>query len=552
MKILFGVFLSGIFFITKIHSQDTREEAIAIARTFGYERFFHHMEVLSADSMEGRAPGTPGYNRAASYIEKSISEMGLIPLGDHGSYFQMIPFETRLIEENSVKLKFLTDSESLSALYGRNITILPGSKAREISLAAEMVFVGYGLEIPELSINNFEGIDVKDKVVLVSFGIPEGFDKTKYRSSIDPFEKIKVLQQKGAAGVIFFSKPGILQNLLFKALHKFLRDPWFDFQETDISNPMVDSGLQLLGYAKKDLIKELLLKNSVELNEIFKSMEENTFRPFNLKSVCNCSYTVKKEPFECKNIVAMIPGNDPVYSQEYLVLSAHLDHLGIGKPIKKDSVYNGAWDNASGSSTLLEIANAYKKMRVPPGRSVIFLWVTAEEKGLMGSHYFAAKPTVPKDKIVAAMTLDMPGGHYDFKDIIPMGYKMSNLSDGIDFATTSLSLESDTLSSLEDEFFERSDHFSFIQEGIPALFVISGTNATDPDIKGEKMFRKWEKKVYHKPADESDQEFNKNAFLKGIQTAFLTSWYIASEMDKIQWKQNSNQYKKYKPELKIP
>jgi Zn-dependent M28 family amino/carboxypeptidase len=176
---------------------------------------------------------------------------------------------------------------------------------------------------------------------------------------------------------------------------------------------------------------------------------------------------------------------------------------------------------------------------------LVFVWFTAEEKGLMGSCYFAKKPSIEKSKIVADINMDMPGGIFDFKNMVPLGYKISNLSEAVDFAADALELEADTLSPLEDEYFERSDHFSFIEEKIPSLFIFGGNKAVDPSIDGEKVYRKWEKKVYHSPSDDMNQVFSKEAFLKGIRINFLCSWYVADKMDHIAWKKQSQQYKKY-------
>jgi Zn-dependent M28 family amino/carboxypeptidase len=338
---------------------------------------------------------------------------------------------------------------------------------------------------------------------------------------------------------------GILQNLLFKSIHNYFSAAYFDYKDSDLSNPMIDFESELLIFSKRDFIEKIFTLNGHSLKKTAKLMKKGQFKPVPFSSSLEISYSSVFGNVNCKNISAVLPGSDPVLSSEYVILSAHLDHLGIGKPVKKDSVYNGAWDNASGSATLLAIAEAYKQLPVPPKRSVIFLWVTGEEKGLLGSHYFANKPTVDPESLRACMSLDMPGGLFEAKDIIPMGYKMSNLSQAVDFAAVALNLEKDTASDEEIEYFERSDHFSFIKAGIPSLFVMGGMNAVDPKIKGEKIYKSWERKLYHSPFDDMNQEFSREAFLQGIRVNFLISWYISNEMEEIKWKTESKQYLKY-------
>jgi len=547
MKLTTVLCLCALALPLNLFSQNDSEGVISLAKSISSDKFFEYLGVLASDDFEGRGIGSAGYDKAADYIVENIKALGLQPGADDGSYFQPVLFETRKIQMESVVFSFSLGEKTYSAGYGENISILPNIKSPEIKVNAEVVFVGFGLDIPELGINDYKDIDVKDKIVMITFGLPDNVDKKKYRKYIDPFAKLKMLEKKGVAGVIFYTKTGIIQNLAFKQIHKFFSEEYFDFDEKDIFNPMLGFDSKLIIYAKKDAITEAFKFNGLNFKKTYKLMEEGQFNAFKLESNLEVSYKATVKKVMSKNIVAILPGSDPRLSSESLVLSAHLDHLGIGKAVKKDSIYNGAWDNASGCATLMSIAETYKKLPVAPKRTIVFSWVTGEEKGLLGSHYFAQKPTKSSGKIVADMSLDMAGGLFDSKDIIPMGYKMSNLSQAVDFATTALNIVSDTTSALEPEYFERSDHFSFVDAGIPALLVFGGMTAVDPKINGLKVYKTWEKKVYHSPADDMNQEFCKEAMMMGVESNFLISWYIANEIPVIQWKKESAQYKKYFP-----
>jgi hypothetical protein len=545
MKLTSALSLIGFAFSLNVYSQYTPAETINLAKSIKADSFFGHLAILSSDSLEGRATGSAGYNKAADYITWNVEKLGLQPSGANGSFYQPIAFETRQIEKASVLFRLDLGQDSLIGEYGTDITFLPGAKSAKVQASEQLVFAGFGLEIPELGINDFQGLDVRGKVVIITFGVPDNFDKKKYRKYLNPFEKIKLLEKKGVSGVIMFSKMNILQKVIFKSIHSFFKEPYFDYEESDISNPMLSFGAKLIVFSKKDFIEDIFKLNALNYKNTIKSMEKGQFKAIAIESGLEVQYSARIKDINCKNIVAMLPGSDPNLKSEYLVLSAHLDHLGIGKTIKKDSIYNGSWDNAAGSAALLAIAETFKQIPVAPERSILFLWVTGEEKGLLGSNYFAQKPTVPLHKIIADIDLDMPGGIFTAKDIIPMGYKMSNLSQAVDFAAGAMTFEKDTASSMESAYFENSDHFSFIKAGIPALFVFSGMSADDPKIDGKKTYKKWEKKIYHTPFDDMNQEFSREALLEGIQVNFLISWFIANEMDEVKWNTKSKQYIRY-------
>jgi len=244
-------------------------------------------------------------------------------------------------------------------------------------------------------------------------------------------------------------------------------------------------------------------------------------------------------------VVAVMPGSDVRLKNEYVVLGAHLDHFGIGKAIKGDSIYNGMMDNASGVSALLSISKAFNEFNIRTKRSVIFVLYTAEENGLLGSSYFVNKTTIKEGKMVANINIDMLSQTIETAGMAPLGYSHSNLSAAADFAAQQLNLKIDDNSEAEAAYIERSDQISFIKEGVPALFIAGGFTALDPKKNGEKVFNKWMKKRYHSPFDDLDQPYSEKAFQTAIRFNFLTTYFIANVLKEIKWDKESWLFKKY-------
>jgi Zn-dependent M28 family amino/carboxypeptidase len=236
------------------------------------------------------------------------------------------------------------------------------------------------------------------------------------------------------------------------------------------------------------------------------------------------------------NVVAVLPGSDPKLSQEYVVYSAHVDHLGIGKPINGDSIYNGAADDASGTAALLVIAEAFKSLPHPPARSILFLAVTAEEKGLLGSDYFAHFPTVPMQNIVTDINMDGASIFYKFKDIVPMGAPDSTLDAVAQRNAARLGLKVSPDPEPEQHYFIRADQYSFVRQGVPSIFLSEGEEAKDPNVDGKKISEQWIATRYHAPSDDMNQPMDLDASVQFMQIAFLLGYDVAQDPQRPQWK----------------
>lgn len=233
--------------------------------------------------------------------------------------------------------------------------------------------------------------------------------------------------------------------------------------------------------------------------------------------------------------MAILEGSDPRLRSEYVVYTAHVDHLGIGVPVNGDAIYNGAVDNASGTACMIEIARAFTRLELPPRRSIIFLGPTAEEKGLLGSDYFAENPTVPRSQIVANVNMDSQNLQFDFRDVQVLGAEDSTLGSAAARAAAKMNLEVSPDLQPDLAFFRRSDQYSFVKHGIPALFLRRGGKAVDPHIDGLKIVNEWYATVYHSPSDDLSQPLDWAAGAKSAKFGFLIAYFISEDDAKPRW-----------------
>jgi len=534
--LLFSIINPGV-----IKAQE-KESIYNAIHDFDYNYFHKNLEYLSSDDLKGRNTGTEEYNKAAQYVAKKFESIGLIPYGDNGTFFQTVPLIQRSIIKSTINIESKLDQTTIIANYGDDITLIPNTKKSKIDEQQKLVFVGFGNIIPEKNINDYKGVDVKGKTVIAVLGAPESL---KGYDMFDPFSKVKNAIDQGASGLIIFFPKGLFQNMIFKQIHGFTGQPIMALADTSLGDDMFEFDLKIAAFSKKDFIKHVFKQNDLKLEKELRKIKRGETVSMELNSTIYCSYDVKVESVNCKNVVALYQGTDSTLDKEYVTIGAHLDHVGVGEPVKGDSIYNGMWDNATGSAALLSIAKTYKEKLISPKRSMIFVCYTGEEKGLLGSNYFANYNNVSNGKVVANINIDMLGGLFPTKDIIPLGYSHSNLSDAVDYSAKELSLIVDDNKEEENEYLFRSDQASFLNKGIPVLNVANGYTAFDSKINAEKEFGKWMKKYYHSPFDDMHQEYSKEAFLLALKYNFLTVYYITNLMDEIKWKEDSWIYKKY-------
>ena len=513
-------------------SADPSEAAMQSIRP---EAIRAHMNFLADDLLEGRGANSRGYEIAARYMATEFESMGLAPAGDAGTYLQNVPLRSVRPEEPNTSISLIRNGKSETLVFRKDF-LTPGDPARkETSVEAPVIYVGFGVTAPELNYDDYKGIDAKGKIVAMVSEAPnfESSLKAHYSS----FElKIANASAHGAVGLIVVDDP-VLEGLYS-----------FKEQVRDLSRPalrwLTKEGLpndyfpQLHGGAilSLDASKQLFVGSGHTAEEVFQAAKEGKSLAFPLPLSAKIHEQSKLEDVSSHNVVAKLEGSDPALKNEYLVYTAHLDHLGVGEPVKGDSIYNGALDNASGCAILLEVARAFSKMSPRPKRSILFMAVTGEEAGLLGSDYFAHYPTVSKDAIVANVNMDEDQMLWPLLDIIPFGAEHSTLDGVVKRAAERLHLSLSPDPMPEQVIFIRSDQYSFVKQGIPAVYPSPGLKSNDPKIDPTAIFKDWEATRYHQPQDDMQQpNLDFNQAVKYAQFAYLCGWLITQDPARPAW-----------------
>lgn len=491
-----------------------------------------HIAYLADDRLKGRLPGTEGYQMAVEYVIEQFKTMGVQPGGDPGQFTQKLILRKSVVNNSEAKAVLRDKNGNVDSLvFAKDFLPVPHPMKAKASGEGALVFVGYGVDIPGLY-SDYEGVDVKGKVVVMVAGVPDGIPASTLVSHFtSPGNKMNTAFAKGAIGTILVNP-----NLPFTNLNPTL-------QSNVALNPEKTTAygrgfVGNLGFAlngSKSFLTGLFLNSGKNLNQVFSDIKAGKNSSFEFPFTFSASYSNTHNEFESFNVVGLIPGSDSKLKNEYVVHSAHLDHVGIGKPENGDSIFNGAHDNASGVASLLEIARIYSKGNAKPKRSVLIVMVTAEEMGLVGSSYFAANPSVPKSAIVANVNTDMPTLIAPLLSIVPLGAEHSNLIGNVKFAADYLGLEVEADPEPEQNRFVRSDQYSFVVSGIPALHIKYGNKTNVPGFDLDAFVKEWRAKYYHRAADGMDGVFNFTAAKTYVQLNFLISYSIANTTARPVW-----------------
>lgn len=475
---------------------------------FAPERMQAHMSFLADDLLEGRGTGTRGFDVAALYVQTQFQGLGLTPGGDAAgtSWRQPVGFTSTQVVSGGVAWTptggaTTTWEQGTLALM---IPILPGSN----SITAPAVFVGYGINKPDQGFDDYAGLDVTGKIVVMIVGGPPGADDALAEG------KQMAAFQHGAVGVVMLNSRDSERETPWTTIVEYLTQPQFGLRSAEPTPP----GPGPLFAALDTAAAEVLFAGSPRsASDIFTEADtpEGKPRGFDLPGQITLSIDNQASQVDSTNVVGILPGSDPVLRNEYVVVMSHLDHEGISPDESKpDRIYNGAMDNSAGTSAMLEVARAMATGPNRPRRSIIFLAVTGEEKGLLGSEFFANNPTVPKDGLVAVVNMDMPVLTYAFTDIVVLGSDHSTLGQTVDRVAASLNLVNSPDPLPEEGFFMRSDHFSFVQTGVPAIDISTG-HANG----GAAVWEAFLKDTYHKPNDDLNQPIDWNAAARFAQVS---------------------------------
>ncbi len=494
--------------------------------------FVDHMTVLSGDVMTGRRPGTPGYDAAAAYVVQESRSLGLKPGGLNNTYLQPIAFRRTKVDPTSTA--FNVDG---SPLTPTDFTLSPRTTSNKIDVEASMIFGGFGISAPDLGYDDFEGINVKDKLVVVISGAPDHFGSLERTVLSSSASRDAELRERGAAGVVVVRLGETRASAPSRT--RYVVPPDLT-QDTGIPEELEASVT-----VSQRIAADWISRSGKTFENVLETIRSGVPLSFDLGIDGRVRGNFVVETFESANVAALLPGSDVDLQAEVLVLTAHLDHLGMGIPIDGDSIYDGTLDNASGSAALLTIASVLTRMEAPR-RSVLFLWVTAEESGLLGSEYFARFPSISPRRIVANQNIDgVMGMITAATDVLAFGYEHSNLSEAVDYAVARTGTPVSPDPTPEENLFIRSDQYAFVRNAIPAIWVQGGRTSLDPARDAQGELDTWIAERYHKPTDGLDQPFDLEGVRRELEANLLVTYHIANEMGPIRWDENSFLYRRW-------
>jgi len=523
--------------------------------------WWSHIQFLADDNLAGRDTGSEGYRQAVTYVTTQFERAGLKPLGTSG-YQQPIKFDKKELVPAESSLALVRDGAVEPLALGSEASLSArGDLAPEVE--APMVFVGYGMVIPEVHYNDLADLDLKGKIaVYVSAGGPvkaPGNVRSHYSSGAERWAAFKRAGAIGIATIPGGRGPNTAagQTPPDGAAGAGTADaaaagrggrgnggggggrggapqPSIALADKALQE---SQGQQVVMTVTRLGAEKLFAGSGHTFDEIQKLANANEPLPtFPLIGTLRAKSVVKHSDLEASNVVGLLPGTDRKLKNEYVVMSAHLDHLGTGRPVNGDNIYNGAMDDASGIASVLEIARLMKATGVKPKRSIIFLAVTAEEKGELGSRYFAAHPTVPAGQIVADINLDMFLPLYALKVIEVQGLAESSLGETVRAAAAAVGVAVQVDQEPDQNRFIRSDQYSFIRRGVPALAFKFGYEPGSPE---EKTRKDWVKNIYHKPSDDLNQPVDTAAAAQFDRIILSLLQRVADAPQRPEWNKDS-------------
>jgi hypothetical protein len=459
------------------------------------------VSVLADDAMEGRGTATPGYDRAAAWVAARFAALGLEPGGAGDGYLQPVPMVRADVLEETCALAFVRDGAARRLTLGLDYTMPADLLRARTALEAPVVFAGFGVVAPELEWDDYAGLDVRGKVVVVLAGAPRGFpaDQRAYHSSRRL--KQRDAAARGARGLLTLRTRAEEERTPWERQVRQSRLPalhWTDSSGAPFATP---AELELEATLARRGAEALFEGASLPFATVLAEADSGRVARVSLAARVRAARGTALAPAQSPNVVGVIPGADPRLAGELVVVSGHLDHLGIGPPVNGDSIYNGAYDNASGISVMLEVARACAAMP-RPRRTLVFLAVTGEEKGMQGSEYWARHPSV-SGRAVANVNLDMFLMLHPCEDLVVFGAEHSSLGPAATRAAEREGLAVSPDPDPEQVIFIRSDQFAFIREGVPAVFPVAGRRGDAGTARA-----RWMRTAYHSPQDDLEQAFD--------------------------------------------
>jgi Zn-dependent M28 family amino/carboxypeptidase len=502
------------------------------SNSFDGHTWWDHVRVLADDNMEGRDTGSAGLRKAEGYVVDQLKKNGVQPAGKDG-YYQAVKFVSHQIVEKESSAALLRDGKVEPLTLGEDVIF-----NTRIDLAPEveapLVFVGYGLTVPEKNYDDLAGLDVKGKVVVILSGSPAEIPGALASHYQTPAERWKALRKAGVIGVISITNPASM-DVPWSRIALNRTHPSMDLADPVFNETAGEKVSLLMNPAKADVLFTGTGHTFAELAALGK--DRKPLPHFPLPVSIRTKAKLEKKNADSANIIAKLPGSDPALKNEYVVLSAHIDHIGIGEPINGDRIYNGAMDNASGSAVLLDVAANLKRSPEKLKRSLLFVFVTGEEKGLLGSKYFTHYPTVDPKSMVADINIDMFLPIIPLKTLVVFGLAESDLGDLATQVAQSRGVHVEADPEPQRNIFIRSDQYNFIRHGVPALAMGVAPDPNSPEQK--KIFKDWLTNRYHAPSDDLAQPIDFSAAAQYEEIIRGLMLKVANDPQRPVWKADS-------------
>jgi Zn-dependent M28 family amino/carboxypeptidase len=498
---------------------------------FDGKTWWEHVKFLADDRLEGRDTGSTGEREAQKYAVEQLKRAGAEPAGVDG-FYQPVKFVSRQIVEQDSSLALVRDGKREPLVLGED-AIISTRVMPAPEVEAPLVFAGYGLRIPEKNYDDFAGLEVRGKIVVILSGSPAEIPGPLASTYQTAAERYKTLRALGAVGVISVPNPASMDipwsRMSLNRAHASMDLDYPEFNETE--------GAKIAATINPASAEKLFVGSGhtfAELAALGKDRNPLPHFPLTIALAAKTHIDVKK--VESANIVAKLPGSDPQLKDEYVVLSAHLDHVGIGEPINGDRIYNGAMDNGSGSALVLDEASSFQAHPAKLRRSILLVLVTAEEKGLLGSKYFAAHPTVPEKSIVADVNVDMFLPIVPLKVLTVQGLAESDLGDRAREVAEKDGVEVQADPEPLRNIFIRSDQYNFIRHGIPSVMMDVGWTPGSPE---QKIFKDWLTNRYHAPSDDTNQPVDLATAAKYEEIVRGLLLNVSDDKHRPEWKPDS-------------
>jgi Zn-dependent M28 family amino/carboxypeptidase len=537
MKYLLGMGLAASAFFAQIAQAQTIDPAaLAVLPTAQPAALEAHVRYLADDRLRGRLPGTPGYQLAVDYVIGQLKQNGVQPAGEKGTYTQAVRLRRAFVEPGASASLQPASGAAQPLGFGAAITFYPNPGQAETSVAnAPLVFAGYGISAPELKYDDYAGLDAKGKVVVITRQAPKQFADNERQYFADLRTVLETAARHGAVGVLLAAAHA---DTKLPEYPKGLVSALGSDGKVGVSRSYAPGSAQLVGTISPATLQQLFAGTSRDTAQVLSALRGGQAASLALPGKLSARYRSRYQDVDSYNVVGKITGSDAKLKDEYVVHSAHLDHLGVGPTINGDSIFNGAHDNATGVASVLEISKLYSKLKVKPRRSVLFVLMTGEEMGLIGSSYFAKFPTVPKRALVADINTDMPTIIAPLLAVVPLGADHSSLMQPVKAAADYLKLTIEPDPEPAQNRFIRSDQYSFVVQGVPALHIKYGNKTADGKNNLSETVQKWRAVTYHKQQDNFEGgTFDWQAGAQYARLNFLIGYQVAQATQRPTWNQ---------------